>query len=136
MFFYLVVFLTMVTLGSCSLDNDDVNFEFAYLQIVNVEVPESFEFENTYKINVTYLRSDECTFFQRFDVAKTGETTREFVVIGSVLTDEEQCTEVNQEIETSFDFQVLYSDTYFFKFWTGEDENGNPQFIEVEVPVN
>lgn len=134
--FYLVILLTTIITGSCSLDNDDVNFEFAYLQIVDVEVPESFILDDIYQIKVTYLRSDECTFFQKFDVFQVDQTTREVVVIGSILTDQEQCAEVNQEIETSFDFQVLYSGTYLFKFWTGEDDNGDPQFIEIRVPVN
>ncbi len=136
LFFYLAILLTTIITGSCSLDNDDVNFEFSYLQIVDVEVPESFDLNDIYQIKVTYLRSDECTFFQGFDVVRVDQTTREVVVISSILTDEEQCAEVNQEIETSFDFQVLYTGTYLFKFWTGENENGNPQFIEVEVPVN
>ncbi|NJB71551.1 hypothetical protein GGR42_002013 [Saonia flava] len=136
LFFYMVALFAAITLGSCSLDNDDANFEFAYLQIVEVEVPESFDVNDTYQINVTYLRSDECTFFQGFDVIKVDQTTREVVVVGSVFTDQTTCVEVNQEVQTSFDFQVLYSDTYHFKFWSGEDENGNPQFIEVDIPVN
>lgn len=136
----ILCYITTVTLslllGSCSLDNDDANFEFSYLKILDVEIPETFDFNAIYKIKVTYLRPDECDYFHAFDVIKVDETTREVVIIGSTLTDQVECPTVNQEIETSFDFQVLYTGTYLFKFWTGEDTNGNQQFLEIEVPVN
>ena len=56
--------------------------------------------------------------------------------IGSMLSDSEDCQEVLQEVETSFNFIVLYDQTYLFKFYTGEDENGEAQYLEIEVPVS
>ncbi len=134
-FFLLFAILATLSFSSCDLDDDDVNFHFASLQVLSVEMPESFDFNETYKIKVTYLRPDDCTFFEGFDVKKTDITTRNVVAVGYVL-DKEACTQVTQEVETSFDFVVLYTDTYLFRFWTGEDENGEQQYLEIEVPVN
>jgi hypothetical protein len=53
-----------------------------------------------------------------------------------MLSDSKECQEIVQEVETSFNFIVLYDQTYLFKFYSGDDENGEAQFIEIEVPVN
>lgn len=136
----IVMFVFVILAGfifvSCDLDDDTPNFHFTALQVLEAELPESFDLNETYQIGVTYLRPDECTFFEGFDVARTETTTRNVVVIGSVLTDQEVCAEVAQEISTTFNFQVLYTGTYLFRFWTGEDENGEAQYLEIEVPVN
>ncbi|QLG45315.1 hypothetical protein [Costertonia aggregata] len=129
------IFLALF-LSSCDLDDDTVNFHFTSLQAVSANVPDSFDLNETYEIEVTYLRPDECTFFEGFDVNRTETTTRNVVVIGSVLTDQDECAEVSQEITASFRFQVIYPETYLFRFWTGTDENGEERYLEIEVPVN
>jgi len=35
-----------------------------------------------------------------------------------------------------FNFVVLYEEPYVFRFWQGEDSNGEAQFLEIQVPVN
>lgn len=129
----LVVFFGQL-FSSCSLD-DGVNFHYEPLQILSAELPESFDMNMVYEIKVTFLRPDDCTLFEGFNVFRTDTTTRKVVVIGAIL-DRESCTEVNQEVEETFRFEVRYSGTYTFMFWTGEDENGDAQYLEIEVPVN
>jgi len=38
-------------------------------------------------------------------------------------------------VDVSFDFKVIYTGTYVFKFWQGKDVNGNDLYYIVEVPV-
>ena len=57
------------------------------------------------------------------------------VAIGSEFYDE-PCTQVIEEVETFFNFIVLYDEPYLFRFWAGKDENGNDEYLEIEVPVN
>lgn len=56
----LIYSLSSVTLaliiGSCSLDDDGANFHYAPLEIVDAQVPDTFEFGNVYTINVDLLR--------------------------------------------------------------------------------
>lgn len=122
-------------LSSCKLEDDRVNFRFVPLQILSADVPEAFELNETYEIRVRYLRPSACVFFEGFDITKEGVTTRNVVAIGTDFY-EEVCTQAVEEQEASFNFICLYEDTYLFRFWTGEDENGNQQYLEVEVPVN
>ena len=135
-FLYLIATCAILSMGSCSLDDDSANFEFEYLEILEAEVPQSFDLNEVYEIKVTYLRPNDCTYFEGFDVIKEEETTRQVAVIGSTLTEQKDCAEIAQQVEATFDFKVIYTKDYLFKFYTGEDEEGNPQFIEIEVPVN
>ncbi|NHF59145.1 hypothetical protein FK220_007325 [Flavobacteriaceae bacterium TP-CH-4] len=116
-------------------DDDGVNFHFAALEVVAAELPESFDLNGQYQITVTYFRPDDCTFFEGFDVVQEDTTIRNVIVVGSVITNRE-CAEKAEEVEATFNFVVLHDQDYLFRFWQGQDENGEPQYLEIEVPVN
>ena len=122
-------------LTGCDIDNDDVNYHFVPLQITSVDLPESFELNATYEVSVTFIRPNTCVFFEGFDIRNTDITVRNVVAIGSELEDQE-CAQVVEEVTATFNFLVLYTDTYVFRFWTGEDEDGVSEYIEITVPVN
>ncbi len=126
---------SVLVLSSCKLEDDRLNFRFIPLQIVSAEVPDSFDLNETYQIYVTYIRPSTCVTYEGFDITDAGRTTRNVVAIGSEFYDE-PCTQSIEERETFFNFIVLYDDPYLFRFWTGKDENGNDQYLEIEVPVN
>lgn len=129
--------LCFLVLGmtSCKLEDDGVNFRFVALQIVSADLPESFTLNETYEIKVRYLRPSACVYFEGFDITSEDTTTRNVVAIGTDFY-EQTCTQAVEELEATFNFICLYEQTYLFKFWTGEDENGNQQYLEIEVPVN
>ena len=130
-----ICFLIAVAFQSCSIE-DDTNFNFVQLEVVEANLPEAFNLNETVTIDLTYLRPNDCTFFRGLDVVPEARTTLNVGIVGSLFTDNEDCTDVNQEIETSFNLEVLFSETYLFRFYTGTDENGVAQFMEIEVPVN
>jgi hypothetical protein len=135
----LLLFLCFIglTINSCSLDDGGVNFHFVPLQIVDAELPESFMLNKTYQIKVTYVNPNGCTSFEGFDITESNtmdKKVRNVLAIGTEL-EQEQCTQQVEELEATFSFICLYSKPYVFRFWTGEDENGESQFFEVEVPV-
>jgi len=131
----LIFVLFAFVLSSCSLSDDQPNFYFVPLQVLSAELPESFSLHETYQINVTYVLPNRCVSFEGFDVSPIAETTRDVVPIGSQF-DDPGCVDEMVEVEGSFNFICLYSDTYLFRFWTGEDENGEQEYLEIEVPVN
>jgi hypothetical protein len=132
----LLLFVACSWFSSCDLDDDSPNFYFTTLNVVEADVPEAFVFGKTYDIDVTYVRPNGCTFFEGFDVTKTAETDRDIVVIGSVLTDEDRaCTEAVEEVVATLKFSVIYTEEYHFRFYTGDDENGNATFVEYTIPV-
>jgi len=133
---FVIALLTAVSLlfSSCFSD-DGSNFHFVPLQIVSAELPESFTINESYDIQVTYILPDACTGFSGFDVVNKDTTVRNVAVLGLKRTDQEVCTTSTQEQTTSFKFIVNYPQTYTFRFWQGE-ENGEQQYLEIEVPVN
>lgn len=123
-------------LNSCSLDDDTPNFYFTTLKTVEAEMPESFELNKTYDIKVTYVRPNGCTYFEKFDVYKTGETDREVYLQGSVLTSNDTaCTEAVEEVIATLKFNVIFTGEYHFKFYAGQDDNDESIFLEYNVPV-
>ena len=130
----LIFVLFAFVLSSCSLSDDQPNYYFVPLQVVSAELPESFSLHETYQINVTYVLPNGCASFEGFDVTPIAETTRNVVPIGSQFDDPE-CVDGMAEVEGSFNFICLYTDAYLFRFWTGEDENGEHEYLEIEVPV-
>jgi len=129
-----VVFVGMIPFLSCNLEDDSVNFHFVNLQVVDAKLPAFFELNQSYEIQVTYVRPNNCTFFEGFSVDKTGHTARDVVVVGSQLEDG-NCVQVAEEVVGTFMFTCYYTDSYTFRFWTGEDVDGNPQFLEYQIPV-
>ncbi len=132
-FFFILCCISILN-TSCSLNDDSVNFNFVPLQIVRADFPESFTLNETYNINVTYIIPNNCVVFEGFDVSYINTTSRNIVAIGSEL-EGEACNLIAVEAEDSFEFTCLYSDTYYFRLWTGESENGEQQYLEIEVPV-
>ncbi|MBU2995924.1 hypothetical protein KO500_05745 [Cellulophaga baltica] len=129
------VLLLVLSLFGCSLE-DQENFQFVALPITAVTMPESFVLNETYEINVTYDRTSSCAFFEGFEVTKEADTIRNVVVAGSLLiSSDDNCDEISDEVEATFNFIVLYNNTYVFKFLKGNNEAGKAEYIEIEVPV-
>ncbi|NKI26795.1 hypothetical protein HCG49_09495 [Arenibacter sp. 6A1] len=130
-----LMFTAIALLSSCDTDND-INFHYEALEIKSVEMPESFNRGDIYTIKVTYLRPDNCTYFEGFDVVREEVTTRNIVAVAAVFDNEEECVALNTEQVATFKFEVLYQDPYLFRYRTGKDENGEPTYLEITVPVN
>ncbi|MGB2759060.1 MAG: hypothetical protein WBC58_03805 [Maribacter stanieri] len=134
-----LILLTMIVVficNGCSIDDDDANFHFTALEIVDAEVPESFDLNKTYKISVNYLKPDTCTYYEGFDVVKDSLTVRSIVAVGATRTDIDNCMEESVQETASFNFQVIYTDPYTFKFYIGDNTEGEAQYMEIVVPVN
>ena len=135
-FLLLCALMVSLTFSSCDLGDDGPNFHFIPLRIESVDMPESFDLDETYEINVTFILPDGCTYYEGFDVVKEATSTRKVVAVGAQRTDQEVCTQDVREEMASFTFVVLYDEMYLFRFYQGEDETGEQLFLEVEVPVN
>lgn len=130
----LKAFLLLFVLNACDIGDDEVTYHFVTLQITEVSMPETFNLNESYEIGVTVLVPNGCTQFEGFDIVSEDTTVRNVVAIGTEQ-DDLACTQVVSEVETSFNFVCLYPETYLFRFWTGEDAQGVPRYLEIEVPV-
>ncbi len=130
-----VLFLSLLMpLSSCNNSDDSPETTFVKLIITDVDMPATFKYGERYNIPITYQLPDGCTRFETFQIVTPSEEVREIVVIG-VREDTGACTQqITEETETLI-FQVLFNQTYEFKFWQGDDTNGDPIYLEIQVPV-
>jgi hypothetical protein len=124
----------LLPLGSCSNDDDGPATTFEKLIVTDVDIPASFEVGKVYEIPITFQLPDGCTQFETFQIVSPSALEREIVVIGA-RRDTGSCTlQITETTETLL-FQVVFDQTYTFKFWQGDDANGDPIYLEIEVPI-
>lgn len=133
--YLLITVITFAFLGSCSFDDDDPNFRFETLRIISAELPDSFTLNETFQIEITYVKPSGCINFEGFDVTNIELTTREVVAVGTARTDL-TCIGTIIEETSIINFIVLYDEPYIFRFWQGEGTDGEGEFLEIQVPVN
>ncbi len=132
--FFILTVISFLTLSSCSIDDDNnVDFYLEVLPIESVEIPDEFELGQTYEILISYNRPTGCYDFNDFIYEINGQE-RTVAVVNTVYTNV-NCTEQSELVTVSLNFYVTSNETYLFKFYQGEDEEGEDQYFIVEVPV-
>ncbi|PQV49503.1 hypothetical protein CLV33_103136 [Jejuia pallidilutea] len=131
-FFILSLFVTL--LFSCSLDDDNTNFNIEILPIESVDIPDEFTLGEVYPITVTYERPSNCHVFREFYYAKHNNE-RTVAVVNNVFEQNDCVDLTDTTLTATFDFQVTSNGSYIFKFWQGKDENDEDIYLEIEVPV-
>lgn len=129
-----LLFICVITLTSCSLDND--NTPSYYLEITPIEditMPEEFVHGQTHEIFMTYNRPNDCYVFNNFAYHSDGNE-RTIAVVNTVYTDA-SCNDLNETEEVSFNFLVTSTEPYIFKFYQGENDEGEDQYYIIEIPV-
>lgn len=127
-FFVLFAFVIFV---SCS-SNNDLDYHYELLAVENASVPEEFEFGRTYEISIDYIRPDDCYIYS--DVLYEYDFDARNVAVISTVVDG-SCEPLNSDEVLTFRVQALQHSPYIFKFWQGENENGDPIYLIIEVPV-
>ena len=131
--------IIIITLGllliSCDPGEGQPNYSLEILPVSGVVMPTAFRKDSITEIKVKYLRPTSCHFFESFYY-----TIDEFdrtVAIYSAKANQEGCQNDNVTvIEVPLNFRPTNLGTYHFKFWTGENATGGPQYIEYEAIVN
>lgn len=134
---YLLIIIVALsfTLTSCSNDDDYYHeYHLEYVAVKSAEVPDEFVFGRTYRINMTIELPNSCYYFyNQFDYFYEG-TSRLIYPIAHV-DDGVPCTLNIRETTFSIPVQALQSEPYIFKFYQGEDDDGQDMFLTIEVPV-
>ncbi len=130
--FFLVALFT-----GCLDDDDNIPFFYDAVAIEEVIIPDEFTRGETYKITVSYFRPSTCHSFSGFDYGGFGNE-RTVAVFNIVIDDDTtpcENLERTELVEASFTFFVGRENSYVFRFWQGRDDQGNNQFLTIEVPV-
>ena len=120
---------------SCSVDDEPQppNLNLEAVPIESVTVPEYFEQGQTYQIDLNYIQPTNCYAF--YDIYYVKEDNIRTIAIINTVYDSDTCEAINLEQEQSFNFIVTNEETYIFKFWQGEDANGENIYLTMEIPV-
>lgn len=131
----IVLFLIVITsFLSCSLDDESPTYTYEVLPVDSYVVPASFTLGQTYEIKLKYQKPTACHIYQGIYYEKN-LNTRTIAIQTAVQNDQVCTTEIPPISEVSFNFTVSNTGSYIFKFYKGEDANGEDIFEEVEVPV-
>ena len=131
----ILLFASVLLFYSClNSDTDRVNLAYELLPIDEYTVPESFTFGEQDIINIKYSLKNGCYYFDNI-YYEYQDTTR-IVAVRAIVELDSNCT---QEI-TQHNYDLVVTATqekdYLFKFYKGQDANGDSIFEEVIVPVN
>ena len=119
---------------SCSLDNETNQSYLEMLPIESATVPQEFVRGETYEITMTYFRPTTCHAFNDIYYARDANT-RTVAIVTTVFANN-NCEELEEDLlERSFNFKATNEDSYIFKFWQGKNDNGEDQYLIIEVPV-
>lgn len=131
--FILLTFI-LLTLLSCSAENDQPNYSFEVNPIDSFIIPTTFKLGETYEITLKFTRPTECHFYQGIYYSKDLNTRT--IAIQTAVDKDQACVQtVPAQSEVTFNFYVTNTGSYIFKFYKGKDANGVNLFEEVEVPV-
>ena len=132
-----IVLLLLVSLLSisCSVDDDYVDYHYEVLPVESYILPDSFQLGEVQLIYLSYKRPTDCYVNPRLYFEKNEQIRT--VAVQSMVADLKDCATIPDEgtKELVFKFKVLSSEPYVFKFYKGEDENGESIFESVTVPV-
>jgi len=133
--------IALIILTSClasCLSNDDlgINFSYELVPIEEVAIPDEFMIGETYDIKVSYFRPSSCHSFSGFNYDRLSNE-RTVSVVNVVVNDGPNCENLEDAdlIDASINFIVGSEDSYIFRFWQGRDDQGENQFLTIEVPV-
>ena len=129
----LFVYLLFILALSCSTDDGMDSVSFIILPVENAIVPTEFERNETYDIYVEYIRPTSCHGFN--DIYYVSESNERSIAIVATKFEGNNCNRIDALTEATFSFKATTEDMYVFKFWQGEDENGEDEYMIVEVPV-
>lgn len=131
----IVLFIVLITsfLG-CSIDDDNTSYTYDVLPVDSYVVPASFTLGETYEIKLKYQKPTSCHIYQGIYYDKNLNTRT--IAIQAAVQNNQVCTQQIPPLsEVSFNFMVNNTGSYIFKFYKGENANGEDIFEEVEIPV-
>ncbi|MBR9757939.1 MAG: hypothetical protein GYB39_07630 [Algicola sp.] len=126
-----------VLLWSCSVDDDHVTYTGYHeiLPIASVTMPEEFQLGQSHEITLNYINPTTCHVFNDIYYVKN-DYVRTVAIISFVYQDNAiECTPQEVEKDVTFNFKPIASGLYTFKFWQGENDAGEDDYLIIEVPV-
>jgi hypothetical protein len=132
-----LLFVSLILFYSClDSDIDTPNLAYEILPIDEYTTPDSFTFGQRDTIKLKYSLPNGCYYFN--DIYYEYQDTARVVAIRSIKDKDLDavCTEAIIQYDYDLIVTATQAEDYLFKFYKGEDANGDSIFEEVVVPVN
>ncbi|BAO54761.1 hypothetical protein [Nonlabens marinus] len=131
----LMLGLVAASFSSCDIGESefDTNIQYEIAAVTNVEMPATFKFGEVNDIVVRFNNPSSCHFFSGFDV-RPNLNQREVRVILENRNSAE-CDRLAVPQEETLAFTATSNGSYVFKFFSGLDANGQPEYLEYTVDV-
>lgn len=126
------VIFAVVFFVSCS-DDDSSDYHYELLAVEDALVPEEFVFGQVYDLTVKYMMPDDC--YINSDILYEYDQDARNVAVISLVAENNNCDVLDLEQDLTFKVHALQTSPYIFRFWQGDDENGEPIYLTMEVPV-
>jgi len=129
----LLLLLVTISLVSC-LQHEEPKRLLHILPVIEATVPDSFTYGEVDTLTVSYTLPNGCYFYT--GLYYEYQDTARVVAIKALEDLEAFCAQATDEHELKFPVLASQHEDYLFKFWKGEDMDGNDIFEEIVVPVN
>jgi hypothetical protein len=121
--------------NACTPDRGS-EYHYEILPVESFEVPESFILGETYSILVRYNRPTTCHYFS--NIYWDRNLNERVIAVQSLVEQRNNCLPSPEDemlFSRTFNFMVTNNGSYIFKFFKGHDEEDNPIFETIEIPV-
>jgi len=131
-----IIFLLILSvLLSCELEVDEnQQFSSELMPISSVNIPSQFIFGQTHEITLNYTRPNDCYVFERI-ISQIDESNNRLIAVVDSNYFNNNCGDNPIEATVSFNFTATDNETYIFQFFQGTSDNGEDQYLIIEVPV-
>lgn len=138
----LFLLMSVLVLTGCEIEDDGPATVHVLAEVVDADLPETFELGKTYEIEITYLLPDACHSpmgLQATRGAMSGDARRDIYVAGvaSHEAGQNECTLEDDDLEVVDELVIKIDEDepYTFYLWTGFDEDDESVYTTVTVPV-
>ena len=120
-------------LNSCLDDEPTSKVNYSYKAIDSVVIEQVNPLREVTNIKTYFTRNNTCEAFFDYEYRASG-FQRDVVMITSTLQDP-TCQDTTAVGVKTLKFLPESPGEYFFRFWAGTDENGDPIYITKEVGI-
>jgi hypothetical protein len=126
--------LLVLTFSGCSIEDDGPNIYYEVLPVDSFIVPDHFTYLGTHEIKMYYKKPTNCHNYGGIFFEK--KLNERIIAVQSIVNIRNDCQPFEGDlIEVTFDFEVVNSQPYIFKFFKGKDDEGNFMYDVIEIPV-
>ncbi|NMH28343.1 hypothetical protein [Flavobacterium silvaticum] len=131
---FLVFLCVVFGVSSCSLSDEDTKSYEYTLPVQYVVSPQSITLGDTATFAVSYRRPSDCYIFNGFNVEVAN--FNRLVSVKAIYFNNSECLDDQGTVyEVPMDFVPSTTGTYEFKFWSGDNEQNEPEYITKTVTV-